>query len=197
MTTIRELIIEFFEAHPSEDWAHGPVVDFVEERYLAMHGRKPRDPWRVIRTLHQKGMLVKVKDGIYRYDPAAVTHRELADFTSAQKAEILERDGYKCVICGRGAKEGVNLHVDHIKPRNLGGQAVLENGQTLCAQHNFIKKQSGQTETAKKMFIRLHELSVEEGNSELEAFCAEILQLYGKHGINDHIQWTSTRKGSH
>lgn len=121
----------------------------------------------------------------------------IADFTSVQKAEILERDEYKCVICGRGEKNGVNLHVDHIKPRNLGGQAVLENGQTLCDQHNFIKKQSGQTETAKKMFIRLHEISVEEGNSELQAFFSEILRLYEKHGINDHVKWPSIQRRSH
>ena len=197
MTTIREFIIKFFEAHPNEDLSHGPVVDFVEERYLALHGSKPRDPWRVIRALHQEGFLVKVQNGVYRYDPDAATHRELADFTSAQKAEILERDEYKCVICGRGEKDGVNLHVDHIKPRNLGGQAILENGQTLCAQHNFIKKQSGQTETAKKMFIRLHEISVEEGNSELQAFFSEILQLYEKHGINDHVKWPSTQRRRH
>ncbi|MGP1515486.1 MAG: HNH endonuclease [Bacteroidales bacterium] len=25
------------------------------------------------------------------------------------------------------------MHVDHIKPKEFGGKAIIENGQTLCA----------------------------------------------------------------
>jgi len=133
--------------------------------------------------------LIKVKKGIYRYDPKAVKERELEDFTPEQKANILKRDGYKCVVCGRGIKEGVELQVDHIKPKYLGGKSVIENGQTLCAQHNFIKKTLNQTETGKKMFIRLYELAKSENNEELKKFCADILETYEKHNINGHIVW--------
>ena len=59
------------------------------------------------------------------------------------------------------------MHVDHIKPKEFGGEATVSNGQTLCAQHNFQKKTLKQTETGKKMFIRLYELSKEEGNNNL------------------------------
>jgi len=92
------------------------------------------------RKLHEIGFLIKVKKEIYRYDPDAVKKRELEDFTPEQREAIFKRDGYKCVICGRGKKEGVELQVDHIKPKYLGGESKIENGQTLCAQHNFIKK---------------------------------------------------------
>lgn len=102
---------------------------------------------------------------------------------------ILERDGYKCVICGRGTKDGVELQVDHIKPKYLGGQSTIENGQTLCAQHNFIKKTLKQTETGKKMFIRLYELAKKEKNQELLKFCIDILKTYEEHKINSHIVW--------
>jgi 5-methylcytosine-specific restriction endonuclease McrA len=113
----------------------------------------------------------------------------LEDFTTEQKKAILRRDGYKCVICGRGKKEGVELQVDHIKPKYLGGKSIIENGQTLCAQHNFIKKTLKQTETGKKMFIRLYELAKSEGNKELKNFCAQILETYKKYNINSHIVW--------
>ncbi len=118
-----------------------------------------------------------------------VQKRELDEFTPKQKETILKRDDHKCVICGRGEKEGVELHVDHIKPKYLGGRSTIENGQTLCAQHNFIKKTLKQTETGKKMFIRLYELAKKEKNNDLKKFCADILKTYEKYNINGHIIW--------
>ena len=187
--TIRELVMEYFMDHPHQDLPHGPVVDWVSEQYSAEQGKMPRDPWRTIRQLHQEGKLIKAQKGIYRYDPDAVIQRTLEDFTPQQKQEILERDGCKCVVCGRGTRDGVELHIDHIKPRNLGGRATIENGQTLCAQHNFIKKSFKQTETGKKMFIRLYELANAEGNEQLTDFCTDILKTYEQHDINGHIEW--------
>lgn len=187
--SISDLIKDYFKAHPKQDLHHGPVVDWVEEKYLKLYKRKPRDSWRAIRSLHEKGFLIKVKKGVYRYDPDAVKHRELEDFTPEQKEQILKRDDYKCVICGRGRKDGVELHVDHIRPKYLGGKSTMDNGQTLCAQHNFIKKTLKQTETGKKMFIRLYELAKKERNQELKKFCADVLETYERHNINDHIVW--------
>jgi hypothetical protein len=79
------------------------------------------------------------------------------------------------------------LHIDHIKPKDLGGEATLENGQTLCAQHNFLKKNFKQTETGKKMFIRLYELAKSEGNLDLVLFCSQILEVFEKNDVNGHI----------
>ena len=168
---------------------HGPVVDYVQEEYQKLYGRTPRDPWRVIRSLHQQGFLIKVRNGVYRYDPEAVIDRTLEDFTPDQRREILERDNYTCVECGRGERDGMILHVDHIKARNLGGKAEISNGQTLCAQHNFMKKQMNQTQAGKRMFIRLYEVAKQEGNEELMRFCEDILETYERHGINGHIEW--------
>ncbi len=126
---------------------------------------------------------------MYRYDPNFTLRPNLEDFSPALKKQILERDGYKCVICGAGQKEGVELHVDHIKPKDLGGQASLENGQTLCARHNFLKKNFNQTETGKKMFMRLLESARKNKEHDLVAFLEEVLSVYEKHGINGHIEW--------
>lgn len=187
--SIKDLLIEFFKKHPKENMSHGPVVDWVEMRYKKLYDKKPRDTWRSIRNLHETGFLIKVKKGIYCYDPDMVKKRKLEDFTPQQKEEIFKRDNYKCVVCGRGKKEGVELQVDHIKPKYLDGKSIIENGQTLCAQHNFIKKTLKQTETGKKMFIRLYELAKSESNNELKKFCADVLATYEKHNINGHIVW--------
>jgi 5-methylcytosine-specific restriction endonuclease McrA len=52
---------------------------------------------------------------------------------------VLERDGFKCVYCGRGPNDGVVLHVDHVEPRWIGGPARLENLVTACAECNMGK----------------------------------------------------------
>ncbi|MEK6645974.1 MAG: HNH endonuclease [Candidatus Firestonebacteria bacterium] len=187
--SIKDLLIEYFKLHPKEDMSHGPVVDWVETKYKKLYNKKPRDTWRAIRNLHEVGFLIKVKKGVYKYDPKAVNQRDLEDFTSKQKEFILKRDGYKCVRCGRGKEDGIELQVDHIKSRYEGGKAIIENGQTLCSQHNFIKKHLKQTETGKKMFIRLYELAKSEKNKELIYFCDDVLKDYEKHNINGHIIW--------
>lgn len=185
----KDLIIEFFKKNPNRDIKHPEIVDWVVSTYKEKTGNVFRDPDRAIRQLAQSGFLIKIAKGIYRYDPEKAYKRELQDFTSAQKQIILERDGYKCVICGRGIKDGVELHVDHIKPKDFGGEATIENGQTLCSQHNFIKKNLKQTETGKKMFIRLYELAKSEKNDSLMKFCSDVLETYEKHNINGHIVW--------
>ena len=187
--TVRQLIMEYFYAHPIEDLKHGPIVDWVTEEWLKTHETPPRDPWRAIRALHQQGFLIKVKKGVYRYDPASVNQRELEDFTPEQKEEIFKRDNYRCVICGRGPQNGYEIHADHIIPKDLGGKAEISNGQTLCSIHNFRKKNYKQTETGKKMFIHLYELSKEIGDKNTMRFCEEVLETFEKHHVNDHIEW--------
>lgn len=187
--TQAKLIMEFFEKNPNRDIPHPEIVDWATEEYRKRTGNIFRDPDRQIRQLHQKGLLQKIGKGIYRYDPIYVKQRELEDFTPTLKKAILERDNYRCVFCGRGIKEGVTLHVDHIKPKELGGKAILENGQTVCGQHNNLKKIFKQTETGKKAFIRLYELAKAENNKELMKFCSEILEVFQKNDINSHIEW--------
>ena len=181
--------MEYYKENPNRDISHPEIVDWATSEYTRRTGKIFRDPDRGIRLLYDKGYLIKVEDGVYRYNPDEVRQRRLENFSAAQKAEILERDGYKCVMCGRGRKEGVALHVDHIKPKDSGGKATIENGQTLCAQHNNLKKNLKQTEAGKKMFVRLYELAKQEKNKRLQDFFAQILQTYEDHDINGHIEW--------
>lgn len=187
--TQSSLILDFFQQNQNRDIPHPEVVDWATKQYFKKTKKVLRDPDRAIRKLHQSGYLIKVANGLYRYDPDLIMVRELEDFSPAVKEAVLERDQYKCVICGRGIKEGMVLHVDHIKPKDLGGKATLENGQTLCSQHNFLKKNFKQTETGKKLFIRLYELAKAENDIELMRFSAEILEVFEKNKINGHIEW--------
>lgn len=183
------LIMEYFKKHPGKEIPHPEIVDWVVAEFKKRTGKVFRDPDRGIRTLSQDGQLIKIKKGVYKYDPDFVSNKELEEFTPKQKEEIFRRDNYKCVICGRGKAEGVEIQADHIKPKELGGKAEIENGQTLCAQHNFQKKYYKQTETGKRMFIRLYELTKKNKDKDLTNFCEQVLKVYEKNNINGHIVW--------
>lgn len=185
--SIGDLILEYFKKHPKKDLTHGPVVDWVEEQYLKIYGKKPRDTWRQIRKFHQEGKLIKVKKGVYRYDPNHVNEVELFDFPADIKEEIFRRDSYKCVVCGRGKKDGVELCADHIKPKDKGGDNSVENGQTLCMEHNLIKKNYSQTETGKRYFIKLYKRAVAIEDKRMINFCRCVFECYDLHRINGHI----------
>jgi len=187
--TQKEIIIEYFKKNPNRKIPHPEIVDWALEEYKKRTGKTFRDPDRQIRQLHQSGFLIKVKKGVYKYDPDFIENKELENFTEEQKKVILERDNYKCVICGKGIKDGVELHVDHIKPKDKGGKATIENGQTLCSTHNFRKKNYKQTETGKKMFIRLYEAAKAIEDKETMEFCAQILEVFEKNKVNGHIKW--------
>ena len=186
--SISELVLEYFRTHPNEDLEHGPVVDWVEKEYIKLGGTKPRDPWREIRKLHQEDKLIKVGKGIYKYDPSHVPEKvELFDFPPKIKERIFKNDDYKCVVCGRRRKDGVEICADHIKPKDLGGSNKVDNGQTLCAEHNLLKKNYSQTETGKRYFIKTYEKAVAIGDDKMIKFCREVFDVYDKHSINGHI----------
>ncbi len=185
----QSLIFSYYEARPHQVIPHAEVVDWAVSEWQKQTGKVFRDPDRAIRKLHQEGKLLKHRKGEYCYDPDLVTDPDLEDFTERQKRAILRRDGYKCVVCGATKASGAELQVDHIKPKDKGGKATIANGQTLCGTHNYRKKNYGQTETGKKMFIRLLELAEEEHDADLCKFIRDVLCTYEEHGINGHIVW--------
>ncbi|MEW6068052.1 MAG: HNH endonuclease signature motif containing protein [Nitrospirota bacterium] len=186
--SIGDLILEYFKKHPNEDLTHGPVVDWVEERYLKLYGKKPRDAWRQIRKFHQEGKLIKVKKGVYRYDPAHVNEVELFDFPADVKRKIFEKNSYKCVVCGKGPEHGVEICADHIRPKDKGGDNSVENGQTLCMEHNLMKKNFSQTEAGKRFFIKMYEQAVAIEDKRMINFCRCVFDCYDVHKINGHIK---------
>ena len=52
---------------------------------------------------------------------------------------IMNRDNFTCVLCGRTQKDGVKLQIDHIIPISKGGKSTPNNLRTLCEQCNMGK----------------------------------------------------------
>ena len=59
----------------------------------------------------------------------------------ALRRRTFERDGYRCVKCGRAGR----LECDHVRPYRRGGNDDLGNLQTLC-RNCHIAKTAGEAE---------------------------------------------------
>jgi hypothetical protein len=182
-----DLILNYYRQRPNQPIPHSEAVDWATDEWLKLTGKVFRDPDRAVRRFSQSGVLIKVSKGIYMYDPDFVLRENLYDFTPEQTRAILEQDNYRCVVCGRGKAEGVDLQVDHIKPKDKGGRAAIENGQTLCGQHNFIKKNYSQTEAGKRFFIKMREQAIAINDETMLNFCDEVLATYTRYGYDDQI----------
>jgi 5-methylcytosine-specific restriction endonuclease McrA len=187
MISQHEFTLEYFQNRPFKDIPHKVAkADLIAGWAELTGGKVFEDPDRAIRKLHQQGYLVKVTKGLYKFDPEFVkTRDDLEDFSAKIKAQILERDGYKCVVCGKGLESKVDLHVDHIEPKDRGGKAILENGQTLCSQHNFQKKNLGQVTFSRKVFEQIREKAQADDSPEAKSvigFANEVLAVFDKWG---------------
>lgn len=65
--------------------------------------------------------------------------KERAKLTKSLRYSILVRDNFTCQICGRTARDGVKLHVDHIKPLAKHGLTEPNNLRVLCEACNLGK----------------------------------------------------------
>lgn len=61
------------------------------------------------------------------------------DVSSKARFEILQRDRFRCQLCGASVQDGACLEVDHIVPRSRGGRAAPWNLWTLCRKCNSGK----------------------------------------------------------
>ena len=58
---------------------------------------------------------------------------------AALKKHVIDRDGRKCKVCGRGEVDGVVLVADHIVSKRNGGSHHPDNMQCLCDSCNATK----------------------------------------------------------
>ena len=104
-----------------------------------------------------KGQVNISKDGCFSFDDLVVSFDsvsrtyldrnakkklalvERGEISDSLRYDILNRDDFKCVICGASSKEGVRLHVDHIIPVSKGGKSRSNNLRTLCERCNVGK----------------------------------------------------------
>lgn len=176
--TIGELIKEYFDKHLNQDIPHDDVVDYVFKFFP-----KARDPWRAVRSLYEKGYLIQVKKGVYKRIPGYKGVSSEDAFPANVKVAIFKRDSYRCVVCGNGRHNGYEIHADHITPRSKGGKSIVENGQTLCSEHNMLKKNYGVTDFLRKYSQKMIKRAKELRDKKVEKFFRELLVLIEKYNF--------------
>lgn len=180
-----DYIRDYFIENSNKDLETTKIKGIIENKYLSETGKRFEDCDRGIRSLYQKGWLIKVRKGCYKYDPNYKSEDKTShDFPDKIKKQILKRDKYKCVVCKLGKKEGLDLQIDHIKPRDRGGKSTLDNGQTLCSRCNFLKKNMSMKSLGKKIFQNLLKQSIKTKNSEMTKIAKEFLKLFEKYKLN-------------
>lgn len=192
--------MEFFENNPNTEFRHAPIDEWVREQYLKQGEnepqgkpkKEPQDVRRAVRELALIGRLIKVRRGVFKYDPDYDHETDMLEFPEKVKQAIFKRDNYRCVVCGLGREDGIDIAADHKIPRTKDGTNTLENGQTLCYKHNSMKKDYSQTEAGKRYFIEIYETALEIQDEKVMAFCEAVFNVYDDHDVNGHIDRPDT-----
>lgn len=112
---------------------------------------------RRLRELREEGWAIRshndrsdLKPGEYVLEEEPVAMQAVPTYAFSRpisrriRAQVLERNGYTCQMCGRGAGDPddenpgrtVRLHIGHIVDRSHGGQDELSNLRALCSTCN-------------------------------------------------------------
>ena len=172
-------------AHPNVEVRTAEVVDWATKNYKRKTKSVLRDPDRAIRKLYEDKFLIRIAKGVYKYDSSAIGQPDDLTFSPEVIQAAKERDGYCCVICGNGEREGEIIMVDHIKPRSKGGEPILDNAQTLCERCHNLKHTYGQVHFGKKIFLRLKPKAVAANDTNMVNFIDAILGVYQQYDMDD------------
>lgn len=179
--------LDFYLDRPNQEIEHDDAVDAIVGAVWKRLKKNCKDPDREIRKLHELGILQKIRKGVYKLDPLAIYSRSNEEFSVETKQAAMERDGFRCRFCGMGSENGVDLQVDHIKPRKFGGTDQLDNAQVLCGFHHNLKKTQNAVLTGRAYFEKMRETAKKHRNNNPEnekliTFCDEVLQVYDRFG---------------
>ncbi len=107
---------------------------------------------RGLRVLRSKRKKAERKREKHKETRAAASIKRNGFYNSepwmAVRYQALKLYGGACQCCGRTRKDGIKIHVDHIKPRSKYPALQLELGnlQILCEPCNLGKRASDETD---------------------------------------------------
>ena len=124
----------------------GRIVLPIKQIRLSTHPEVEIKDWVIggMETMHIKPRVtakrfIKKKNKGYTHDKALALYA--SDAWRTLRYDVLREQGGCCQLCGRGRKDGVILHVDHIIPLSVDWSKRLDkdNLQVLCQDCNLGK----------------------------------------------------------
>lgn len=113
-------------------------VDYIFDiNYTSPQGRKTYNYREIYHMEDISRLLSKVYEEEKQKNSKEYQRKAM---TPTMRYNVMKRDGFRCVLCGRSADDGVTLEVDHIIPVSKGGKTVMSNLQTLCWDCNRGKR---------------------------------------------------------
>lgn len=89
-----------------------------------------KEIWAELKLIEDKSMArfrIQKRKGLVS-EHGSPNRKRSSSISVRQRKQILERDGNKCVFCGRGRAEEVVLEVDHVIPRSMIDKLELDAG---------------------------------------------------------------------
>ena len=116
-------------------YTYSTQLEIYNQRKLKRSEKKLKN----IKQVKTRGNNKKIKKIIteHKYPEGFYTSREWRSL----RMKVLILQGRRCCVCGKSPKDGIILHVDHIKPRSKYPELALteNNLQVLCEDCNLGK----------------------------------------------------------
>ena len=181
-----DFAFEWFRRQPRREFTPEEIRELLPTAYRNEVGKGFSDPNRAARELVQKGRLQRTQKGSkqrFWYDPNLDNQPE--QFTEEEKIQILERDDYRCRICGKGAATGTSVYVGYAKSIRRGGKLDVENGRALCGVHRWVLETAQDSPESAANFRRLREKLPQIGqSSNATNFWNEFVALLERYGVD-------------
>lgn len=139
----RDKLAEHFRHHPGEVLTTRELIEISGVTSAARRARELRQMGWPIKTHNDRSDL---KPGQWVCDgdpPDNVDYVFTSAISASIRAQVLDRNGGMCQMCGAMAGEPddltgrpVRLHVGHIEDRDFGGDVSPSNLRTLCSRCN-------------------------------------------------------------
>jgi hypothetical protein len=181
-----EFALEWFRRQPDREFTPEEIREQLPAAFLEEFSKKFSDPSRAVRYLVQVGRVQRSSKGpAQKFWYNAELDIQPEEFTEAERTQILERDDFKCRICGRGPVDGVHVYVGYAKSTRRGGKLDVENGRTLCRVHRWILETAQDSSESAANFRRLREKLPQIGQSpKATNFWNEFVELLKKYGVD-------------
>jgi len=119
--------------------ASSELLALTGQKYFDRRARELRDEMGCdIETGHSGG------EHAYRLQSTKLDSAKPRGYLAGrQKADLFEKAGFRCAVCGLVFKSGLRgLQADHKIPLNRGGQQEDGNWQPLCVECNVAKRRA-------------------------------------------------------